>query len=355
MIMIKDTIDVRKGEELDKEILAAFIRKEIADLPAGQLVLEQFGAGHSNLTYLVRIGDWEAVLRRPPLGPVAPKAHDMEREYRILSSLYPHFPQTPRPYFFSEDCSIVGSPFFVMERRKGIVLDTDFPQEIPYSKEIGQKISEVMVDTLVALHQIDVKETGLLELSKPAGFMERQVSGWIGRYERAKTDEVKEVEELKQWLLQHIPISQAPTIIHYDYKLNNAMFSDDFTQMTGLFDWEMSTIGDPLADLGVAMGYWLEADDPELLKKGFGKPPVTVLDGFYTRDEFINRYAKKSERDVSTINFYLTFAYFKLAVIGQQIYYRYQKGQTNDPRFAHFDKLIRSLIQYALLTAKKCK
>jgi len=353
--MIKDTIDVRIGEELDKAVLEEFIRKEIADLPAGQLELEQFGAGHSNLTYLLRIGDWEAVLRRPPLGPVAPKAHDMEREYRILSSLYPYFPQVPKPYFFSEDSGIVGSPFFVMERRKGIVLDTDFPQEIPYTKEIGRKISEVMVDTLVNLHHIDVQETGLLKLSKPDGFMERQVSGWIGRYERAKTNEVKEVEELKQWLLNHIPISQVPTIIHYDYKLNNAMFSDDFSQMTGLFDWEMSTIGDPLADLGVAMCYWLEADDPELLKKGFGKPPVTVLNGFFTRDEFIDLYAKKSGRDVSTMNFYLTFAYFKLAVIGQQIYYRYKNGQTNDLRYAHFDKLIRSLIQYALLTAKKGK
>lgn len=352
---LADTIEVRKGEELNNPILEQFVRKEIKNIPDAPLEIKQFGGGHSNLTYLLRIDDWEAVLRRPPLGPVAPKAHDMEREYQILSSLHTVFPVAPKPYFYSADENIVGSPFFIMERRKGIVLDTEFPEEFSYRREIGKKVSERMIETLVALHQINYKETHLIKLSKPEGFLQRQVTGWIGRYERAKTDEVKEVEELIKWLEQHIPISQDSTIIHYDYKLNNTMFSEDFSQITGLFDWEMTTVGDPLADLGVAMCYWLQADDPDLLKNGFGKPPVTVMDGFYTRDEFIESYAKKSGRDVSKINFYLTFAYFKLAVICQQIYYRYKKGQTSDPRFAHFDKLIKSLIQYALLTATKAR
>lgn len=350
---IRDTIQVRKGEELNKALLESFIQQELKDIPTEPLEVEQFGAGHSNLTYLLSKGDWEAVLRRPPLGPVAPKAHDMEREFQILSALNPIFSPVPRPYLFSKEESIVGSPFFIMERRKGLVLDTDFPEGIPYTEEMGQKISGLMVDMLVDLHRIDYKKTNLVELGRPDGFMERQVSGWIGRYERAKTEEIKEVAELKKWLENHVPKSQEPTILHYDFKLNNAMFAEGFSHVTGLFDWEMATVGDPLADLGVAMSYWFQADDPDLLKNALGKPPVTILDGFYTRDAFIESYAKKSDRDVTNINYYLTFAYFKLAVIGQQIYYRYKKGQTNDPRFAHFNKLVNNLIQYALLTATK--
>ncbi|WP_164670504.1 phosphotransferase family protein [Virgibacillus doumboii] len=348
----KDTIDVRKGEELNHDALIAFIRENITEVPDGKLEIEQFGAGHSNLTYLLRIEAWEAVLRRPPLGPVAPKAHDMEREYTVLSGLNPSFPTAPKPYIFSDDTSIVGSPFFIMERRKGIVLDTELPEGIAYEKMLGRKISQLMVDKLVELHQIDYTKTSLVNIAKPDGFMERQVKGWIKRYDHSKTDDVQGVDELTKWLVNNIPNSPAPAIIHYDYKLNNAMFTEDFSEMNGLFDWEMTTVGDPLADLGAAMSYWIEADDPELLKKGLGKPPVTVMDGFFTRSEFIEDYAKKSGRDVSTIHFYLTFAYFKLAVICQQIYYRYKKGQTSDPRFAHFNKFVANLINYALHTAK---
>lgn len=348
----KDTIHVREGEELNKEPLLKFIKENIAGIPDGQLEVEQFGTGHSNLTYLVQVDEWEAVLRRPPLGPVAPKAHDMEREYNILSGLHPVYPIAPKPYIYSEDTTIVGSPFFIMERRKGIVLDSAFPDGITYDEAMGRKISELMVDKLVELHRIDYTKTSLAEFAKPDGFMERQVKGWIKRYNHSKTDDVPEVVQLTKWLEANIPLSPDPTIIHYDYKLNNAMFSKDLSDMTGLFDWEMTTVGDPLADLGAAMSYWIEADDPELLKKGLGKPPVTVMEGFFTRKEFMEDYAKKSGRDVSTIHFYLTFAYFKLAVICQQIYYRYKKGQTKDYRFAHFDKFVSNLIQYALHTAK---
>ncbi|MGM9948993.1 MAG: phosphotransferase family protein [Lysinibacillus sp.] len=349
---MKDTIAVRKGEELNPAILSSFLREKLPGMPDARLEIEQFGSGHSNLTYLLKCGEFEAVLRRPPLGPIAPKAHDMEREYKILTSLQQHFPAIPKTYLFSDDESIVGSPFFLMERRRGVVLDTEFPATIPYTEEIGRRISEKMVDTLVELHGIDYQQTVLAQMSKPEGFMERQVEGWIGRYERAKTDEIPEVETLKSWLREHIPPSDEATIIHYDYKLNNTMFSEDFTEVTGLFDWEMATVGDPLADVGVALCYWIQADDPALLKTAMGKPPVTIQEGFYTRDEFVKRYAEKSGRDVSNIHFYLTFAYFKLAVIGQQIYYRYKKGQTNDPRFAQFGVLVSNLMKYAWLTAK---
>lgn len=347
-----DTVPVRKGEELDLPTLENFLRENIEDIPEGSLEIKQFGAGHSNLTYQLTIDEWQAVLRRPPHGPVAPKAHDMNREFIILNELHQVFPLAPRPFLYSDEVSIVGSPFFVMERKHGLVLDTTFPKDIQPTPELGRKISEEMVDNLVRLHDIDYTQTAFTNMTQPQGFMERQVNGWITRYERAKTDEIKGVEELKNWLVKSIPNSSTPTIIHYDYKLNNAMFSNDLSEMVGLFDWEMTTVGDPLADVGAAMSYWIQADDPDLLKQGLGKPPVTVVDGFYTREEFIERYAMKSGRDLSSIHFYLTFAYFKLAVICQQIYYRYKKGQTNDPRFAHFNYFVNSLIQYAVETSK---
>ncbi len=352
---LKDTIPVRKGEELNNSRLESFLRDNIESLPMGEIEIEQFGTGHSNLTYHLKIADWTAVLRRPPLGPVAPKAHDMNREFRILSELYPVYQAAPRPYLYSDDETVVGSPFFVMERKNGIVLDTEFPSYITPTKDICRQLSKIMVDELVNLHDIDYTQTGLINISQPEGFMERQVHGWISRYERSKTDEIREVEMLKEWMVKNIPLSQAPTVIHYDYKLNNAMFSDDLTRMVGLFDWEMTTVGDPLADLGAAMSYWIQSDDDEMLKRGLGKPPVTVQEGFYTRDEFVEEYAKKSGRDVSDMNFYLTFAYFKLAVICQQIYYRYKKGQTNDQRFAKFNFTVKSLIQYALVESSRNK
>lgn len=352
MSSFRDTIQVRKGEELDQARLEQFVREHIPDVPDVPMEMEQFSAGHSNLTYLLRFGEWEAVLRRPPLGPVAPKAHDMKRESTVLKSLHPLYHTAPKPYVFSEDESIVGSPFFIMERRKGVVVDTTFPADVTYEPDLGKKISTLMVDQLVALHQVDYQQTDLVNLTKPSGFLERQVSGWIKRYDRSKTEKVAGVDALTKWLQENIPTSPAPAVIHYDYKLNNAMFSHDFTEMVGLFDWEMTTIGDPLADLGVALAYWMEPDDPEPLKTGLGDPPVTVRDGFFTRREFLEDYAAKSGRDVSQIHYYLTFAYFKLAVILQQIYYRYAKGQTTDKRFAHFNQSVASLIQHALQSAK---
>ena len=349
--MSKDTIPVRKGEELNAAVLESFLRRNIENLPTSPLELLQFSAGHSNLTYQIKIGDWEAVLRRPPLGPVAPKAHDMEREFKILTELHPYFSATPMPILYSNQQEIVGSPFFIMERKKGIVIDTSFPNGITVTKELCQQLSEVMVNRLVELHGINYQDTGLGAISKPEGFTERQVHSWIGRYERARTDEIAAIDSLTKWLSGNIPLQQYATIIHYDYKFNNAMFNESLSEMVGLFDWEMTTVGDPLADLGVAMGYWNQADDPEDLKKGLGKAPITVNEGFYTRKQFIELYAKKSGRDVSNIKFYLTFAYFKLAVICQQIYYRYKKGQTNDLRFANFNYKAKMLIEHAGMVA----
>jgi aminoglycoside phosphotransferase (APT) family kinase protein len=348
--MSSDTISVRKGEEIDTHAIEQFIRNNLPNIPNEPLTIEQFSAGRSNLTYPLKIGDWEAVLRRPPIGPVAPKAHDMEREFNILKEIHPFFPAAPKPYLFADE-SIIGSPFFLMERKHGVLLDTDFPESIEPTEDICRGISETMVDRLVALHSIDHKKTKLATMTKPDGFMERQVHGWIGRYERAKTDEFPHVEELKKWMIDHIPSTSDASIIHYDFKLNNAMFNKELTEMIGLFDWEMTTVGDPLADLGVAMSYWIEHDDSELLKRGMGKAPITTFPGFMTRKEFINSYALKSGRDVSNMDFYLTFAYFKLAVICQQIYYRFKKGQTQDERFSKLNVFVGNLIQYAITSS----
>ncbi|MFV8826715.1 phosphotransferase family protein [Alkalihalobacterium sp. APHAB7] len=350
----KDTIPVRQGEELNHKQLETYLRGYVEELEAHSLEIEQFPSGHSNLTYALKAGPWEAVLRRPPLGPVAPKAHDMKREYHILKELHPLFPVAPKPIVFCEEEDVIGRPFFIMERRRGIVIDTEFPSNIEVTPEICRSISETMINTLVDLHSVDYRSTRLVEMSRPEGFLERQVHGWIGRYHKAKTDEVKGVEELTNWLANNIPTSPDPSVIHYDFKLNNSMFAhDDITKIVGLFDWEMTTVGDPLADLGVALGYWIEDSDPDLLKIGFGKPPVTILPGFMTRSEMVEAYAKRSGRDVSDVHYYLTFAYFKLAVIAQQIYYRYKKGQTNDARFSKFNYTVASLIHHGLTVSKE--
>ncbi|MEH7350208.1 phosphotransferase family protein [Gottfriedia acidiceleris] len=342
-----ETIQVRKGEELNPHVIHKFLEKNIDDLPDGELTIRQFSAGHSNLTYLLKIGEWEVVLRRPPLGPVAPKAHDMKREFRILSEIHPHFSAAPKPILYSENEVIVGSPFFIMERKNGEVFDSSFPPHLNVTIEDRKRLSTVMVNKLVELHSIDYTKTKLLEITKPENFMERQVNGWIGRYNRAKTSEIAEVDRLMSWLINNVPNNHHSSIIHYDFKLNNSMFSHDLKEMIGLVDWEMATIGDPLADLGVALCYWIQKDDPDLLKFGLGKPPVTIQEGFITRDQFIEAYAKKSGRDLSNIHYYMAFAYFKLAVIVQQIFYRFKAGQTSDQRFAKFDQFAENLIRIA--------
>ncbi|MBS2970092.1 phosphotransferase family protein [Metabacillus sp. KIGAM252] len=349
------TIPVREGEELQLQALERYLKERFPDISDQPLQIEQFGAGASNLTYALKAGDWEAVLRRPPLGQVAPKAHDMQREFSILKALHPLFPEAPKPFLYEEDPSVAGSSFFLMERRRGVMVDTALPKGMEMTEEKGRMLSELMVDKLVQLHSIPYQDSDLIHLSKPEGFMERQVGGWIERYHRAKTDEIEAVDSLTGWLEKNLPASGSPSVIHYDYKLNNALFTEDLSGMAGLFDWEMATIGDPLADLGAAMSYWVEEDDPDSLKFGFGKPSITVHPAFYSRQQFAERYAEKSGRNLEEFPYYLAFAYFKLAVICQQIYYRYQKGQTKDKRFAKFAPFVRTLVDQALITANGVK
>jgi aminoglycoside phosphotransferase (APT) family kinase protein len=343
---VSETVNVRKGEDFDPEAVERYLRGHIEDLPEGELEVSQFPSGASNLTYLLKIGDWEGVLRRPPLGPVPPKAHDMGRESGILSRLGAVYPLAPKPYFFCEDESVIGAPFYVMERRTGVVIDESFPDGIEPDEELCRGISRTVVDTLVRLHDVDVKEAGLGDLGRPEGFLERQTEAWISRYDKAKTEDIEEVGPLTDWLTGDIPESPPPTVIHNDYKLNNLVLDpEDLAEVRAVLDWEMATVGDPLFDLAVSLSYWIEPDDPDELKAVM--PTVTVTPGFISRKEFIDRYAKHSGRDLSEMHWYVVFGYFKLAAILQQIFARWKKGQTEDERFADFGDRVRTLILHA--------
>ncbi|QQK80288.1 phosphotransferase family protein [Salicibibacter cibi] len=338
---------VRTGEELNDQKVKSYLHDRLNINPANPLEIKQFSIGASNLTYHLKCGSWEGVLRRPPLGPLPPKAHDMEREYEILKRLNPVFSLAPKPYIFSEDESVMGAPFYIMETKSGIVIDREFPPGYNVSENDCKNISYLVVDTLVDLHSVDLNKTKLKSFGHPDGFLDRQVHGWIKRYKKAKTDNIPEFEIVAKWLIENTPVSQEATMIHNDYKLNNMMFSHDLKSMTAVLDWEMSTIGDPLFDLGLSLGYWIKEEDPKLLKETL--QTVTKQPGFITRRDFIERYAKKSGRDVSSLKFYMILAYFKWAVIIQQIYYRWKRGQTQDNRFKNYDERVKNLMQFSLL------
>jgi aminoglycoside phosphotransferase (APT) family kinase protein len=349
---MSETIEVREGEDFDLAATERYMREHIGSLPEGELEVRQFPSGASNLTYLVKIGDWEGVLRRPPLGPVPPKAHDMGRESKLLIKLHKAFPLAPKPYFFCEDESVMGAPFYVMERRKGVIVDDSFPEGVEPTEELRRGMSRMVVDTLVELHAVDWQKAGLGDFGRPEGFLERQVKGWTGRYDKAKTEEIEEVGPLTEWIQKDIPESPPATIVHNDYKLNNLLLNpEDLTEIRAVLDWEMTTIGDPLFDLAVSLSYWVEAGDSQELKEVL--PTVADTPGFMTRKEFVDYYAQKSGRDLSDMHWYMVFGYFKLAVILQQIYARWHNGQTKDDRFANFDERVRNVILHAYELSRK--
>ena len=340
------TVAVRPGEDIDRPRVLAYLREQIPGLPGGDLAVWQYPSGASNLTYLLRVGAWEGVLRRPPRGPLPPRAHDMVREAGLLRRIHAVYPLAPNPYAICADPGVLGVPFYVMERRHGVVLDDHFPPGVAPTPERCRRIAESVVETLVRLHAVDWQAAGLADLGRPEGFVARQVRGWIGRYDAAKTDDLPQVAPLVRWFEAHLPASGAPAIVHNDFKLNNLLLAaPDLAPVVAVLDWEMTTIGDPLFDLGVSLGYWIEPGDPP----GFRTllPTVTYFPGFISRAEFMARYAALSGRDLADIEYYLTFAYFKLAVILQQIYARWQRGLTSDPRFATFGEAVRMLIEHA--------
>jgi aminoglycoside phosphotransferase (APT) family kinase protein len=340
--------EVREEEQLDWAKLADYLRGK---LPGADLAMsvKQFRGGSSNLTYLLTFGDREWVIRRPPFGPLPVGGHDMGREYRVLSRIWEAFKPAPRAMLFCDDTSIVGAPFFVMERRSGIVFKNrqPVPAELGDDPKTFEKISEGFIDTLADLHGVDYEKIGLGALGKPEGFLKRQTAGWMARWEKAKTVELPLMNRLGEWFLEHTPASPPATIIHNDFYLHNLMLDrKDPGKIAGVFDWEMSTLGDPLLDLGVAIGYWRERSDVELLATAEIEPH-TFKRGFLSRDEMIHRYAKRTGRDVSNFAYYLAWAWWKNATVVQQIYVRYVRGQTTDPRFATFGNHASGLAQAA--------
>jgi aminoglycoside phosphotransferase (APT) family kinase protein len=347
----QDARAVRSGEQLEWPRLIAWLRDRLPACGIRGLDLSkepeiaQFPGGHSNLTYLIRFGDADIVVRRPPFGPVPPTAHDMAREYRCLAAMHGVFPLAPQPYLLCEDPSVIGSVFYAMERRRGLVVRAEEPPALanPASR---RRLSGAMIDTLADLHAIDVSHGPLSTLGKPAGFVDRQVRGWSERWIRSQTTTLAEMDALAAWLREHLPPDpNPPSVVHGDWKLDNVMIDPhDVGRLVAVFDWEMSALGDPLVDVGIVLAYWSPTAPPSQRDA-----LTTVIDrpGYFSRQEIVDRYAARSRRDVSRIRFYEIFALFKIAVVIQQIYYRYVQGQTTDARFATFGARVEFLAQHA--------
>jgi aminoglycoside phosphotransferase (APT) family kinase protein len=332
MTITDQAAEIRKGEELDVAAVGMFLCDALGGMD-GPLEIRQYPAGFSNLTYAVTAGKREMVLRRPPFGRKAKSAHDMGREFKMLSALHPVFPYCPRPLAYTEDESIMGCPFYVMERISGVILRKDLPPGLSLDPKKARRLCENMIDLQQKLHGLDYASIGLADFGKPGGYVKRQVDGWSRRYRDARTPDVPDFEAAMAWLDRHQPPdSPLPGIIHNDYKFDNMVLNSDHpTEIIGILDWEMATIGDPLMDLGASISYWVNRDDPEEAQLMRMMP--TTIDGMMTRKELVARYSEKSGIDTGDFDFYFAFGLFRLAVIAQQIYYRFYHGQTTDKRF----------------------
>ena len=348
---MNDTIDIRPGEELETARLEPFLREHLPKAD-GPLEIRQFGGGHANLTYLIKFEDAEYVLRRPPLGPLPKGGHDMKREYRVLSRLWESFPLAPRAFALCTDHAIVGADFVVMERREGLVIrGVKLPPALATDPAACRRLGENFIDAVAALHSVDYAAAGLSDLGKPEGYLERQLRGWIERWHDANTPDQTDASSLVDRLLQDVPVSGTPAIVHNDVKLDNTILgSGDPTRLVAFLDWDMCTIGDPLADIGNVLTLWREAGDP---------PPIsqsempTDAPGFPSRAELIARYARVTGRDCSRSTWYHAFNIFRYAVIAQQIYARFVRGQTQDQRFRGMGPWVTALVDRGKALADK--
>jgi aminoglycoside phosphotransferase (APT) family kinase protein len=351
MRLIDSSTKVREGEELDASKIEGFLKETIPGL-RGNLTVSQFPSGYSNLTYLLTFDGREMVLRRPPFGKKAKTAHDMGREYRILKALNPVFSYCPKPIAYTEDTSIIGCPFYVMERLRGIILRKDLPPDLSFTPEQARQLCEKLLDVQIQLHAIDYKKIGLENYGKPKGYVERQVVGWSDRYRAARTDDAPDCEKIMAWIRENMPADcERPGIIHNDYRFDNAVLdAKNPMKIIGILDWEMATIGDPLMDLGNSLAYWVQRDDPAEIQLIRVAP--TNMEGALTRSEIIRQYSEKSGRLIENFDFYYCFGLFRLAVIAQQIYYRYYHGQTRDERFKTLIHMVRVLDKTAQAVIK---
>jgi len=338
---------VRAGEELDVAALARYLEGRVEGVD-GPLEVAQFPSGFSNLTYLLRSGSGEWVLRRPPHGTRPSSGHDMAREFRVLVGLRGRYPFAPDPIWLCEDASVIGAPFYLAKRLRGLILRRDYPAGIEPTPDLVRAQHEALVDALAALHAVDYRAAGLDGLGRPEGYVQRQLRGWAERYERARTDDVPEAGPVTRWLQDNAPAEGGAeaALVHNDYKLDNVVFDErDPRVLIGVLDWEMATIGDPRMDLGCSLAYWIEPGDPPWLAATRTLP--THLPGSMSRGEIVERYARATGADVSRMDFFYTFGLFRLAAIAQQIYLRFVRGQTRDTRFAVLGEMVRSLLRAA--------
>lgn len=340
--MLDQPSSIRTGEELNQEKLAVYLNKHGI---AKEISIQQFPSGYSNLTYLIKAEKEEYILRRPPFGANIKSAHDMEREYNVLSLLRKAgFTKSPEPVLLCSDENVIGAKFYLMKRVNGVILRNRVPKGMTIEPATFNQLSKASVDQLVQLHQLDIKSSGLDQLGKPEGYVQRQVEGWTRRYFNAQTDDITAMNEAADWMQKNIPASAKASLIHNDYKYDNLVLNpDDLTEIKAILDWEMATIGDPLMDLGTTLAYWAEANDSDVLKP-FN---LTWMPGNMTRHEMAQYYAEKSQTNIDNIIFYYVFGSFKVGVICQQIYYRYKQGHTQDPRFAMLIHVIKACAENA--------
>ena len=340
-----EVIEVRPEEQLDLEHLEPYLREHLP--VSGEFKLRQFGGGHANLTYLVRFGNEEYVLRRPPLGTVPERAHDMRREHAVLSKLYAAFPLAPRSYLLCTDSAVIGADFVIEERKHGIAIRRDLPERFHGDTRFAQRLGNAIVDTLADLHRVDVPSVGLAELGHPDGYVSRQLEGWAKRWDAARTSETIDASALLAWFRERLPSSPLATLVHNDYKLDNMLLDPgDPAKIVALLDWDMCTYGDPLMDLGYVLALWPESEDPEQFR-AWGMP--SWREGFPNRRDVVQRYAVATGFDVSHVAWYHIFNVFRFAVILQQIFKRYDSGQTHDQRFAPFGTQANGLITVATM------
>lgn len=329
---------VRSGQELPVETLAAYLAAHLPGV-TDPLQVTQFPQGYSNLTYLLRMGDQEMVLRRPPFGAKIATAHDMGREVRVLMGLSRVYDKTPRPLLICDDPGVIGAPFYVMERLHGVVLRAGLPRDQAPPPAVMAGLAAAAVDNLAAIHALDVEAAGLADLGKPAGYVTRQVEGWTKRYRAAQTDDLPDLDAAMAWLAAHIPPESGAALIHNDYKYDNLLLDPhDLTRIRAVLDWEMCTLGDPLMDLGTMLGYWIEPGDPPGLTRMFG---LTTLPGNLTREQVAARYAAAAGHALPDPLFYYVYGVVKIAGIIQQLYARYRQGHVPDARFAVLGEVVQ--------------
>jgi len=341
-----ETVPVRDEDAFDVAAVAHWLRAHAHD-PAGlhgTPEVRQFPGGASNLTYLLSYPSRDLILRRPPLGAKAHSAHDMLREFTVQSRLRPVFPLVAEMVAYCGDPDLIGSDFYVMERIRGTILRRDPPAGLSLSAPAARRLCTDFLDVLVALHSVDPSGAGLAELGRGDGYVARQVTGWAQRFRAARTEDVGDYEEVIGWLQEHRPGDRGTCVIHNDFRLDNVVLAGgDPLQVVGVLDWEMATVGDPLMELGGALAYWIQADDEEAFRALRRQP--THLPGMLTRAEMVDYYARRTGLSLTAEQwrFYEVFGLFRLAVIAQQIYYRYHQGQTTNEAYARFLPVVRHL------------